>query len=1056
MADVVSGTYALPAVGGKRTTASGMTGTVGGRAITHVWGHAGGEMFVRDRPRYTLAQDFTKIATRKSATWDGSALTITVAKGAVGGAGLVLESLVGVNAVRVAVSALNRAGGGTIQNTVTATGNQVFDTVGRPIRVFVSDFVQITNAPSATVGAFHLETISDRRVYGYHDQSVIAPWFRTPTNPTRDPADSALKPLGWVTGSDGANGLVGPNTPGTIQVDFEDRPIAYQWVPDPLVPIEVWKPARAGAAVGDIDIPQAGCAEIWIDVFAAKTLTAGTYTGTITLSIGGNTERTITLNVVVKNWTAPDRPSRIFSGLIEYTDSHRYVGRRYLGEPYMAPGTDQWTSVATQEATMNAVYNNTSKLLHEHRMCAFDSIPWHGDESKPFGGTAAAKDYEIQRGDARNLIDGAAVLGVPTRFSAANGYEGPGINTGWACYSIGTYGGWRNLQDNTGTTAGSWDGFRAIHRATRDANCCVAVVGADDAGTVGGTYTIADMPAGWTGLNGARTLTPVSASITGGTAATPLQVTLSGLSGPLPDYAEVDITGATGGWSSLNGRRYLKRVSGSNYTVHTSPGGGDFAGAGFGAFPGGTFTVTSTKTFFTGVDTSGYASTYESTTKAGMFWAGAAMNFGAIGYVLTQLENWFGSNAPHVKRFVYLGDEIMNYRYNAPRANFLAKQLKAVRSNANIKMFATTSLIHAYYGDTVNYDQFGFNTRELEIVAGEVQHGTQNADAFAAWTGLGKTVWDYNSRLPQGSLNIGMRGVEPMTWILSMEKQGIEHCFMYLMNRYWDYENFPAGYGTVRKWRTNRSITNLQSVGSVTRVTTNAREHVWQVGEVCKFNLQASSRVNGWEGLHGNDKAYTVVQRLSDTQFDVSFNSSACGAYVGNSGNECGWVFDSSYVDPTEPGNHRNVWKDAFTYGHQLDAPSGYESDLKAFLATHFLPLMGPTAGTRSTSHSNGYERLYYPGRDLLFPRINDPSLDGPIASRRMKQIRRAQFLVDLFRAAKIANATAANAALAARLPHSYTDWPGINGTECGPATWSDDDDQYTQLLNELFTIVGA
>jgi hypothetical protein len=158
-------------------------------------------------------------------------------------------------------------------------------------------------------------------------------------------------------------------------------------MPDALIPIEVapsWDPYP-------IHVEPNRNAVVWIDVTVPATQPAGTYRGTVTVAAAGQSLAALPLELEIAPATLPDRPV----GTMLYYDRSELDQRIGGGD---AAEQQLW------------------KLYHRHRLS-----PMHDATT-----TAAAT---------RHL---PALTG--SIYSAANGYDGPGIGLGDGVMSLGAYG----------------------------------------------------------------------------------------------------------------------------------------------------------------------------------------------------------------------------------------------------------------------------------------------------------------------------------------------------------------------------------------------------------------------------------------------------------------------------------------------------------------------------------------------------------------------------------------------------------------------------------------
>ena len=185
---------------------------------------------------------------------------------------------------------------------------------------------------------------------------------------------------------------------------WADRPDHDRFYPDIAVPLELHPTFNIAAGNNQ---------SIWVDIYIPDDATPGTYTGTISVTEGGSPSLQIPLELVVRNFTLPDEPSAATMLFMSYGNTNR----RYFGS----------TSLSGQDLIdANAVRDRHFMVAHRHKISLIG-----GNES-----ATAMPAHWIPR------VDGSL-------FTAANGYDGPGVGVGNGIYSIGTYGGWQWSWDET-------------------------------------------------------------------------------------------------------------------------------------------------------------------------------------------------------------------------------------------------------------------------------------------------------------------------------------------------------------------------------------------------------------------------------------------------------------------------------------------------------------------------------------------------------------------------------------------------------------------------------
>lgn len=184
---------------------------------------------------------------------------------------------------------------------------------------------------------------------------------------------------------------------------WTDRPDHNRHYPDIAVPLELNSSFIVASGQNQ---------SVWVDVYIPTTSPAGLYTGSLLVKENGTTTKTIPVELTVRNFALPEEPTSktmLFFG-------YPYVNDRYFHEKY--PYTVQDVS------DMHAVRNRHFMMAHRHKISLID----------------ADLDNDVWTNDYPHPEWVSRLSG--TLFTSANGYEGPGTNTGNNIYSIGTYGSW--------------------------------------------------------------------------------------------------------------------------------------------------------------------------------------------------------------------------------------------------------------------------------------------------------------------------------------------------------------------------------------------------------------------------------------------------------------------------------------------------------------------------------------------------------------------------------------------------------------------------------------
>lgn len=207
--------------------------------------------------------------------------------------------------------------------------------------------------------------------------------------------------------------------PGTGWVD---RPNAYKYYPDIAAPIEV---------IGAFDVAYGTNQQIWCDIYIPDTAGPSTFTGNLLVKVAGVTAYTVPISLEVLNFEVSDLPGLFFqaSTYLQTAD----LNSRFLGVPY--------TLNPSQDATILPIRREFFKMFHRHRFGLWNDDVNAGYDGAPAGQPRAYWD---------EFLDGTA-------FSAASGYDGPGVDDPNWIYMIGAYGTW------------DWADSQAAFRAASDA-----------------------------------------------------------------------------------------------------------------------------------------------------------------------------------------------------------------------------------------------------------------------------------------------------------------------------------------------------------------------------------------------------------------------------------------------------------------------------------------------------------------------------------------------------------------------------------------------------------
>lgn len=216
-----------------------------------------------------------------------------------------------------------------------------------------------------------------------------------------------------------------PHTANIATGGWVDRPDHDKFYPDILVPLEL---------VPNFTVAGGQNESIWSDIYIPKGTPAGTYTGAVTISENGVPTRSVPVSLAVQPFSLPDTPSvKGFTNL----DASDIMWRYVTGEG----GYVNWAS--DQGRRVKHISDVYYQLFHRHR------IGLVGGETEAPNAIAGIHPFFTPR------YDGSL-------YTATNGYDGPGVNTGETIYGIGMYGSWgQNIFDqqtmwNFGNAYGDW------------------------------------------------------------------------------------------------------------------------------------------------------------------------------------------------------------------------------------------------------------------------------------------------------------------------------------------------------------------------------------------------------------------------------------------------------------------------------------------------------------------------------------------------------------------------------------------------------------------------
>jgi len=292
-----------------RLAPAGQLAPIAPSHVAQVWANEGGDKVTRDELRATNDPN----AVRNS-VWDGTRISLFGARNEVVAFNLVLEAPTTPAAdTNVSLMSLTGPKGASI-TTVPASGDGVFNYVGRNIELFFVRYLQIRG-------------LSVDLAYDDYDERHIPERCRRPHNDDGEP----LTGTGW-----------------------EDRPCHDKLYPDIAAPLEYHAP---------FTIPAGTNQSIWGDIYIPRTAPAGVYSGTIDITESGTTTWRIPIRLRVRDFTLPDLPSA--RTMLVYASEN--ANDRYLGEQYPEPGT----AVYTQSLELA---DRHFQLAHRHKISLIDGV----------------------------------------------------------------------------------------------------------------------------------------------------------------------------------------------------------------------------------------------------------------------------------------------------------------------------------------------------------------------------------------------------------------------------------------------------------------------------------------------------------------------------------------------------------------------------------------------------------------------------------------------------------------------------------------------------------
>jgi hypothetical protein len=186
---------------------------------------------------------------------------------------------------------------------------------------------------------------------------------------------------------------------------WTDRPNHDAYYPDIAVPLEL---------VPRFDIQGGSNQSIWCDVYIPKSAQAGLYTGTVTVSEGSSVT-SVPVELTVHTFTLPDVPSAKTMVFFDSASLNtRFVGHKYL------PGGDPGVASAL------SAHDRLFLMAHRHKLTMIGESSWIDDDSAGLDRPSKSTPRRL----------------AGSFYTAANGYDGPGVGQPNDTYAIEMYGTW--------------------------------------------------------------------------------------------------------------------------------------------------------------------------------------------------------------------------------------------------------------------------------------------------------------------------------------------------------------------------------------------------------------------------------------------------------------------------------------------------------------------------------------------------------------------------------------------------------------------------------------
>ncbi|MBV8476289.1 MAG: DUF4091 domain-containing protein [Acidobacteria bacterium] len=212
-----------------------------------------------------------------------------------------------------------------------------------------------------------------------------------------------LSTFGWETWPD-------PVLPARFRQQnnggWTSRPDHDKFYPDILVPMEL---------VPTFNIQAGQNQSVWVDVYIPKNAPSGTYIGTVTVREGGAISVSIPVNLTVYSFALPDVPS---AKTMEEAGGGSTIQLRWAGPNYGSNPLPYSRELAIRDAEFRLLHHNKIQPAEQPYACLSSD-----------GGALVCSD-------AAKRLNGSA-------YTQANGYDGPGVNTGDSdAFFLHMYQGW--------------------------------------------------------------------------------------------------------------------------------------------------------------------------------------------------------------------------------------------------------------------------------------------------------------------------------------------------------------------------------------------------------------------------------------------------------------------------------------------------------------------------------------------------------------------------------------------------------------------------------------